>query len=77
MTSIKRETSRRTAKIIHAENFWNDNLSAKKVLQEVNSLEGWIKEWENSKSSLEDISVLIELAEAENDTSLQKKSKII
>ena len=51
----------------------NDNLSAKKVLQEVNSLEGWIKEWENSKSSLEDISVLIELAEAENDTSLQKE----
>ena len=42
-------------------------------MQEVNSLEGWIKEWENSKSSLEDISVLIELAEAENDTSLQKE----
>jgi peptide chain release factor 2 len=43
--------------------FWNDNASAQKVLQELNSLKEWVESWKKLKSLADDIGSLIELAE--------------
>jgi peptide chain release factor 2 len=54
-------------------NFWNDNVAAQKVLQEINSRKQWVDGWAKIKSSLEDVQMLIELAEESNDASYEKE----
>jgi peptide chain release factor 2 len=47
--------------------FWNDFSKAQKVMQKIGYLKNWIKEWEQMNKMLEDIYVLIELAEESQD----------
>ena len=48
------------------EGFWDDHQKAQKILKEKKSLESRINKYRNLETELEDIQVLIELAEEEN-----------
>lgn len=50
--------------------FWDDHENAQKVMKEKKSVENKIEEYENLASSIDDIDVMIELAEEENDESM-------
>ncbi|OGU27980.1 MAG: peptide chain release factor 2 [Ignavibacteria bacterium GWA2_54_16] len=51
----------------HEAGFWNDNISAQKVLQELNNRKDWVDSWNKLHALAEDTSALIELAEEGND----------
>lgn len=51
--------------------FWNDNNSAQKTLQEITKLSEWIDAWIPLNKKCEDLSSLIEMAESEQDTILE------
>jgi peptide chain release factor 2 len=53
-----------------APDFWNDNLTAQKVMQEIASRKEWIDAWGALKRKLEDAGSLIELAEESADDSM-------
>jgi peptide chain release factor 2 len=55
------------------QNFWNDNEKAQRILQENKSLKDSLDEFNDLQSSLDDIIILMELAEEENDLSLEKE----
>lgn len=51
-----------------AEGFWNDNLSAQKTLQEINSRKEWIDSWNRLNAAAADAEALMELAQETNET---------
>jgi len=51
--------------------FWDDSFSAQKTLQEISRLNEWTDSWKKLNSKLEDISALIEIAQEEEDDSIQ------
>lgn len=51
-----------------AEGFWNDNLSAQKTLQEINSRKEWIDSWNRLNAAAADAEGLLELAQESNET---------
>jgi peptide chain release factor 2 len=52
-----------------APDFWNDNLTAQKVMQEIASRKAWIDSWTAIQRRLDDAGSLVELAEESNDES--------
>jgi peptide chain release factor 2 len=50
-----------------APDFWNDNMSAQKVLQELNSKKQWVESWEKLRTLADDTASLIDLAEETNE----------
>ena len=52
-----------------AEGFWDDQVNAQKILQQIKSLETWIDSWKVEKERIDNLSDLIELAEMEEDDS--------
>ena len=47
--------------------FWNDLPSAQKTMQEISRIKDWLNEWESVQKMLEDVKVLVELAEESQD----------
>ena len=66
-------------------NFWDDQQTAQKTMQEMNTLKEWVSSWHSANQSLEDCKALIELSEemddesqeSEIDVELQKASVLI
>lgn len=56
-----------------ADNFWLDNEKAQDVLKEINSRKDWVEGWNNCKSELDDIEILVELQREEPDADLDKE----
>jgi peptide chain release factor 2 len=54
-------------------NFWNDNIAAQKVMQEINSRKTWVDAWTSIQKSIEELETLIHLAEESNDESFQSE----
>ncbi|NWF90013.1 MAG: peptide chain release factor 2 [Ignavibacteriaceae bacterium] len=52
-----------------AQSFWNDQIAAQKVLQEIKSLEIWIDLWKNVNTKAISLEELIWLAQSENEES--------
>jgi peptide chain release factor 2 len=52
-----------------APDFWNDNLAAQRVMQEIASRKAWIDSWTAVQRTLDDAGSLVELAEESNDES--------
>ncbi len=50
-------------------NFWNDQKSAQKILQQIKSLEHWVDIWETVNKKGKDAMEIIELADLEEDES--------
>ncbi|QQS38257.1 MAG: peptide chain release factor 2 [Ignavibacteriales bacterium] len=50
-------------------NFWNDQMAAQKVLQEIKNLQQWVTLWEDLNKKARDVEDLIQLAESEEDGS--------
>ncbi|MDE3057325.1 MAG: peptide chain release factor 2 [Bacteroidota bacterium] len=53
--------------------FWDDNIAAQKVLQEINQRKQWVDEWHRIEQLLEDAEALTELAEESGETSYEKE----
>ncbi len=54
-------------------NFWNDNVAAQKVLQEINQRKLWVDEWNKIKKLLDDVEALTELAEESGEASYENE----
>jgi len=52
-----------------APNFWDDNLAAQKLMQEISNRKEWVEAWHGLKKKLDDVETLIELAEEAGDES--------
>ncbi len=52
-----------------ANGFWDNQVNAQKLLQEIKSLETWVDSWKVEKERVNNLIDLIELAEIENDDS--------
>jgi peptide chain release factor 2 len=50
--------------------FWNDNVAAQRVMQQLSGLKEWVDAWTRLHRSLEDAASLVELAEESGDESL-------
>ncbi len=50
--------------------FWNDNVGAQKVLQEINGLKGWVDGWKRLEALVNDSSSLLDLAAETNEESV-------
>ena len=55
--------------------FWDDQTSAQKTLQELNDLKSHLQRYEQWKASLEDARAVLELMELETDESLLKEAE--
>ena len=53
----------------HAPDFWNDNIAAQKVMQQINRRKSWVDAWNNLQRKLVDAQTLRELAEESADES--------
>jgi len=51
----------------HAPDFWNDNVAAQKVMQQISGRKTWIEAWRAIERRLADAGSLMELAEEGND----------
>lgn len=60
---------------VEAEGFWDDHEQAQKILKEKKRVETKVKEFTNHAAELEDIKVMIDLAEEEDDSSLVPEIK--
>jgi peptide chain release factor 2 len=49
--------------------FWNDQIAAQKILQEIKSLEQWVNLWKNVDKQANDVKDIIELAATEGNES--------
>lgn len=47
--------------------FWNDNVAAQKVIQEINARKEWVEDWGKLASLAQDTGTLIDLAEESNE----------
>lgn len=54
-------------------NFWNDNVAAQKVMQEINTRKSWVDAWTSAQRLTDDAHAFLELAEESGDESLQKE----
>ena len=52
--------------------FWDDNISAQKVLQNISRIKEWIDIWEGLNKKFNDLDSLVTLAEQEHDDSLEE-----
>jgi peptide chain release factor 2 len=52
-----------------ASDFWNDNIRAQKLMQEISRRKEWVDAWQRLKQRLDDAETLIELAEDAGDES--------
>lgn len=52
-----------------APNFWNDNVAAQKVMQQISGLKEWVDGWRMLQRTLDDTGSLLELAEESGDES--------
>lgn len=52
--------------------FWNDNISAQKILQEISNHNEWINVWNNLNKKYNDVVSLINLGEEEKDSSIEE-----
>ena len=59
----------------YSEKFWDDIQNAQKIMQKIKGYKSQIEEYENLKSSVEDLEVLIELAIEEEDYGVYKEIK--
>ena len=50
--------------------FWNDNVAAQKMLQQITALKGWVDGWKKLESLVNDSSALLELAAESNEESV-------
>lgn len=50
-----------------AADFWNDNVAAQKVIQEINTRKQWIEDWNSLLTLAQDSATLIDLAEESNE----------
>ncbi|MGB9696647.1 MAG: peptide chain release factor 2 [Ignavibacteria bacterium] len=53
--------------------FWNDNKEAQEILQKISLLKKWVEEYKTLETKLEELKTLLELAENENDDSLESE----
>ena len=53
----------------HAVSFWNDNVAAQKVMQEISKRKEWVNAWTSIRQKIQDTSTLLELAEESSDQS--------
>jgi len=53
-----------------AADFWNDNLGAQKIMQQISSLREWVDAWNVLRKGLTDAEGFVDLAAESNDTSL-------
>jgi peptide chain release factor 2 len=53
-----------------APGFWNDNVAAQKVMQQMSELKQWTAAWGKLQRSLDDAATLVELAEESGDASM-------
>ena len=63
----------RDSREIEQEGFWDDPDKAQKVMKEKKSMETTVDAYRRLENTLEDIKELIELAEADNDPSMDKE----
>jgi peptide chain release factor 2 len=52
-----------------APDFWNDNIRAQKLMQEISRRKEWVDAWQRLKRQLDDAETLVELAEEAGDES--------
>jgi peptide chain release factor 2 len=57
----------------HAPDFWNDNISAQKIMQQISGLKEWTEAWHKIDSKVGDLHTLVELAEEAADESYEKE----
>lgn len=60
---------------MEAEGFWDDQLNAQNIIQQIKVLEIWVDSWTIEKDRFENLVELIELAEMEDDNSLIEEVK--
>lgn len=60
---------------ISGENFWSDPEKAQKVMKEKKSIEDKLRELEELKSQLEDLEVMVEMADEEQDEELADEAE--
>jgi peptide chain release factor 2 len=53
--------------------FWNDNIAAQKVMQEINTRKSWVDAWLGMQRSAEELQGLIQLAEEALDASFESE----
>ena len=51
--------------------FWNDQIAAQKILQEIKSLESWVNLWKEVQDKYQNLEEIIQLAKMENDSSFE------
>jgi len=56
-----------------SDGFWDDNQTAQKILKEKANLTRWVEEYEKIDNQLKDIDTFIEIAELENDESVESE----
>ncbi len=57
----------------HIPNFWNDNVAAQKVMQEISKRKEWVNAWQGIRQKIQDAQTLIELAEESSDQSISSE----
>ena len=60
---------------MEAEGFWDDQINAQSIIQQIKVLEIWVDSWTIEKDRFENLVELIELAEMEDDNSLIEEVK--
>jgi peptide chain release factor 2 len=55
----------------HEPDFWNDNVAAQKIMQQINQRKTWVDGWTSLHRKLADAQTLLELAVESSDTSLE------
>jgi peptide chain release factor 2 len=51
--------------------FWNDNVTAQKIMQELAELKDWVRAFDDAAGAVDDVNALIQLAEEAGDDSLE------
>ena len=53
-----------------APDFWNDQMGAQRILQEIKTLQSWVDLWHNVNAKMQGVEEFIQLAQMEDDHSL-------
>ena len=54
-----------------APNFWDDNVAAQKTMQEISTRKEWVEQWEDARTTADDLQALLELGEEAEDESME------
>lgn len=57
--------------ITESDDFWNDPKNAREVMKEIGNLKEWINDWKKADTALQDVEVLIEMANETDYSSLE------